>query len=109
ILGMLLLCMHTVCGQTIAAGPLRVGAAKVDITPVKSELPKQYLGVLDDLYARAIFIDNGKSSAVLLSLDAGVVPNPLWSDVSTRIEQELGVPHDNILISASHSHSAPMI
>jgi hypothetical protein len=106
---LIVLCLHGVSAQTVPAGPLRVGAAKVDITPAKTELPKQYLGVLDELYARAIFMDNGKSSAVLLSLDAGVVPNPLWSDVSARIEKELGVPHDNILISASHSHSAPMI
>jgi hypothetical protein len=106
---MLISSLQSVSAQTVPAGPLRVGAAKVDITPAKSELPKQYLGVLDELYARAIFIDNGKSSAVLLALDAGVVPNPLWTNVSARIEKELGVPHDNILISASHSHSAPMI
>src|SRR5690349_12639223 len=34
------------------ASPLRVGAAKVDVTPTDSELPKNYLGVLDRLYAR---------------------------------------------------------
>lgn len=108
-LGILLFCGYSVCGQTVAAGPLRVGAAKVDITPAESELPKQYLGILDHLYARAIFIDNGKTSAVMVALDSGVIPNPLWSDVSERIEKELGVPHENILISATHSHSAPMI
>lgn len=100
--------VHGVCSQTVAAGSLRVGAAKVGITPANSELPKQYLGVLDELYARAIFIDNGQSSAVLLAVDAGVVPNPVWTAISARIEKELGVPHDNILISATHSHSAPM-
>jgi hypothetical protein len=109
IVGMLVFWVYSVCAQTVAAGELRVGAAKVDITPAKTDLPKQYLGVLDELYARAIFIDNGKTTAVLLSLYAGVIPNPLWSDVSARIEQELGVPHENIFISASHSHSAPLI
>ena len=38
---------------------LRVGAAKVDVTPAENELPKSYDGILDHLYSRAIVIDNG--------------------------------------------------
>ena len=37
---------------------LRAGAAKVDITPSPGERPKSQ-GVLDQLYARAIVLENG--------------------------------------------------
>ena len=53
------------------ASSLRVGAAKVDVTPTDSELPKNYLGVLDRLYARAIVLDNGTTRAALITVDAG--------------------------------------
>ena len=42
-----------------AAQSLKAGAAKVDVTPAASELPKNYEGILDHLYARAIVLDNG--------------------------------------------------
>ena len=93
--------------QTVPAGSFRVGAAKVDITPAQNELPKSYLGVLDHVYSRAIVIDNGQTSAALITLDAGIVPTDLWKTVSDRIQKELGIPSVNVLIAATHSHSVP--
>jgi neutral ceramidase len=93
--------------QTVPSGPFRVGAAKVDITPSQEELPKQFLGVLDRLYSRAIVVDNGHTSVALISLDAGAVPNQLWQSVSARIGKELGIPAGNVLITATHTHSVP--
>src|ERR1700722_9050836 len=102
-----LLASLNLTGQTISAGTFRVGAAKVDVTPGDKELPPQYLGVLDKVYSRAIVIDNGITSAVLITLDAGGVPTQLWQAVSERIEKELYTPAKNILITASHTHSVP--
>lgn len=95
--------------QTVPSGALQVGAAKVDITPDAKELPKQYLGILDHVYSRAIFIENGKTSAVLISVDAGAVPDSFWRTISERVKKEFGVPVANVLISPSHTHSAPAI
>lgn len=89
-----------------SASPLRVGAAKVDVTPSPAELPKNSLGVLDHLYARAVVIDSGTSSAALITIDAGGVPTPLWETVTKRIESELSIPVANILLTATHTHSA---
>ena len=93
--------------QTGPAFPLKAGAAKVDITPAESELPKTYEGILDKLYARTIVVDNGTTSAALITLDAGAIPDPLWQTVSKRVEAELGIPAKNVLLTATHSHSAP--
>jgi neutral ceramidase len=97
----------TAVSQGVPAGPFRVGAAKTDITPAKTELPKQFLGILDNLYARAIVIDNGHTSVALITLDAGAISKPLYQSVTARAEKELGIPASNILITATHTHAAP--
>jgi hypothetical protein len=85
---------------------LRAGAAKVDTTPAQSELSKNSRGILDRLYARAIVLENGVSTAALITLDAGAVPDALWQEVTGRIEQELKIPAASILMTATHTHSA---
>lgn len=95
--------------QTVPSGVLRVGAAKVDITPATNELPKRYLGVLDQVWSRAIFLDNGKTSAVLISLDMGGMPDAVANTIRERVQSEFGVPITNVLVSATHTHSGPFL
>src|SRR5689334_22607541 len=90
-------------GDTAA---LRVGAAKVDVTPSSNELPQNSRGVLDRLYARAIVLEGGNTVAALVSVDAGGIPDALWQAVTGRIEKELGIPASNVLLTATHTHSA---
>jgi neutral ceramidase len=84
---------------------LRVGAAKVDITP--TTLPQNYEGVHDRIHSRAIVIDNGGSTAALITVDAGSVPDPIWQAVTKQLESELGIPTKNVMITATHTHSVP--
>jgi neutral ceramidase len=93
--------------QTTKPGPLLVGAAKVDITPAESELPKQYLGVLDKVYSRAIVINNDTTTAALITVDTIFMPDPVWKRVSERIAAELGIPAKNLVITATGTHSVP--
>ena len=86
--------------------PLRVGAAKVDVTPAEGALPKNSLGVLDRLYARAIVLESGASSAALITVDAGAVSTAIWQAVTGQVEKELGIPAANVLLTATHTHSA---
>ena len=91
----------------LAQPVLKAGAAKVDITPAENELPRNYEGILDHLYSRAIVIDNGAASAALISVDAGGVPDQIWQAVTKQVESELGIPAKNVLLTATHRHSAP--
>jgi hypothetical protein len=86
---------------------LKAGAAKVDVTPPADKLPKNFRGILDHLYARAIVIDNGAQKAALVTLDAGAIPPPLWKDVSERVAAKFGIPADNLILTATHTHSVP--
>ena len=89
-----------------SASPLRVGAAKVDVTPAAGALPKNSLGILDRLYARAIVLESGASSAALITVDAGAVSTAIWQAVTGQVEKELGIPAANVLLTATHTHSA---
>lgn len=97
--------------QAIAgvAGALRVGAAKVDITPAKDTLPPNSFGVLDPLNARAIVIDNGHDRAAMVTVDAGGLPTDLWQRLSARAERELKIAPQNFMLTATHTHSAPFV
>ena len=52
-----------ISNAALAQPTLRAGAAKVDVTPTAGELPKNNLGILDHLYARAIVLENGTMGA----------------------------------------------
>jgi hypothetical protein len=98
-------------GMSVAAhaqnAPLRVGAAKVDVTPATNALPQNYQGILDHIYSRAIVIDNGSATAALITVDAGGVQDAIWQAVTKQLESELGIPAKNVLLTATHSHSVP--
>lgn len=91
----------------VSAQELKVGAAKVDVTPRGKDLPKTMLGVLDPLNARAIVIDDGKTRAALVTVDAGAIGPDTWKTVSARAERELQIPASQLLLTATHTHSAP--
>ena len=63
-------------------------------------------GILDHIYARAIVIDNGATSAALVSVDTGMLGEQMWRTVSQRIEKELGIPAQNLIMNPTHTHSA---
>ena len=88
------------------ASPLRAGAAKVDVTPAEGELPKNNQGILDRLYARAVVVESGSTSAAMVTVDAGGVPEAVWQAVTQQVQKEFGIPASNVLLTATHTHSA---
>jgi neutral ceramidase len=101
--------MHSLgsLAQDRTSGSIRAGAAKVNITPAKEELPQNFLGVHDSIYSRAIVIDNGITAAALISVEVGALSNPTWKNVTDHIEKELGIPTRNIMLTVTHTHSVP--
>ena len=103
--------------QQVKSGPFRAGAAKVDVTPDlgargagnpvgggRGMGPSD--GILDHIYARAIVIDNGITSAALVAVDTGGIRDQTWRTVSERVEKELGIPAQNLILTPTHTHSA---
>src|SRR3989442_12014626 len=69
---------HAGFAQGVRTSSLRAGAAKVDVTPAERDLPKNYDGILDHLYSRAIVLESGNTSAAVITVDAGAVPDQVW-------------------------------
>jgi hypothetical protein len=91
----------------IATAQLRAGAARVEITPPLAQGMQGPTGKYDHehLYARAIVIDNGKTRAAVLGVDQGGMPDGVWKEASGKIAKELDIPVDQVLMSATHTHS----
>lgn len=114
-----LLAILAICVCLVAFAPatlsaqahqLRVGVAKVDITPKDLTglvgIPNRpFSGVHDQLYARSLVLDNGATTAAIVALDLVEIGDT--SELRQRIEKEVGVPAGHIIINASHDHSAP--
>lgn len=93
-------------GSGAEVGALQAGAARVEITPDAHAIPRPFTSILDSLYARAIYMENGHDATVLLNADVGAISTAITDKVSAEISKDLNVPVTNILISATHDHSA---
>ncbi|TAK58878.1 MAG: hypothetical protein EPO22_10620, partial [Dehalococcoidia bacterium] len=93
---------------------LRAGAAEAVITPPVGTLMDGYsgreggaVGVHDDLHARALVVDDGNTSAALVSADLIGVDRRLVASVRERAASATGIPAANILVAATHTHAGP--
>ncbi len=101
------------CAQTPApASKIKAGFAERDITPgIGMEQPggygKSYHRKFHDACkVRVALFDDGKKKVVLVGLDTLVVPRKVVLDARERIQKELSIPGDCVMIGASHSHSS---
>ena len=96
----------------VAAAPegLKVGVAKVDITPtdlaVNGTGAGPYESVHDPIFGRALVIANGAETAAIVSLDIIDLPVDI-KPLRERIQREVGIAADHVMISVTHNHSAP--
>jgi hypothetical protein len=93
--------------------PFRAGAAVSNVTP--------WLGVSinggfqdhiatnvhDDLHARCIVLDDSETRLALVVVDSCMVPRDVFDEAKRLAAQRTGIPASNMLMSATHTHSAP--
>ncbi len=63
-------------------------------------------GKLDPIAARVLVLDNGKTMAAFIKLDTIGVSRKLRDDLEASAKS-LGIPKQNLIVSASHTHSGP--
>jgi neutral ceramidase len=100
-----------------AKAELRIGAARIDITPGKDESlqlagyagrKEGDKGIHDGLYVRAIALKSGAAEAAILTADLASLSRDFWERVTRKLALQTGIPQANILIAATHTHSAPV-
>ena len=100
-------------GDTSAGDPLRVGLAEADISPPIGFPMAGYYherlaeGVIDPLKARAIVFRGSQESAAWVVCDLIGISADLGRAIRTRASEKTGIPVSNIVVSATHSHTAP--
>ena len=106
--------------ETTAAqeGSFRAGFGKADITPQDPSVPmggyhsdtskRMSTGLLSYLYAFAVAVQDGEgNTAMLVSVDMCGMSVTMMDEVRGWAQRELGIPQENIIISAVHQHSTP--
>ena len=93
---------------------LRAGAVAVDISPLK--LPAIRNGgfieassnrVDDPLFARCLVLADAMEVLAIVVVDSCMVPRKVCDEIKALARKKTGLPANRILISATHTHSAP--
>lgn len=102
--------------QLLAASPaktvFRAGAATSNITPfLGGEIVGNFVrpiatNVHDELHARCLVLDDGKTRLALVVCDVLSLGRSTSIEARKLIQQNTGIPPEHVLISAVHTHSA---
>jgi putative membrane-bound dehydrogenase-like protein len=96
------------------SGPLRAGAAAVDVSP--RVLPVEVNGgfltrsvdhTQTPLHARAVVFERGGDWIALVVVDSCMLPRDVCDAIKQRASAATGIPSDRMLVAATHTHSAP--
>ncbi|MCC9605455.1 neutral/alkaline non-lysosomal ceramidase N-terminal domain-containing protein [Blastopirellula sp. JC732] len=90
----------------------RAGAYAANITPPLGEsivgnwVPIPATHIHDELHARCIVLDDGKTKLAIVVCDNVGIPREVLDAAKELIEKETGIPASHVMISATHTHSA---
>lgn len=99
----------------VRAGELRAGAAAVSITPLPGTPLAGYYhtrvadGVLDNLYAKALVVEQDGAKAAFIVLDTTTVTRSITIAARKLIAEKTGIPPERVMISATHTHNGPVL
>jgi len=108
----LLLLAGAVHAADVPGAPLRAGAATSNITPeiggdiIGGFLPFPSTHIHDELHARCLVLDDGRKKLALVVCDLLGLHRSVSLEARRLIEKATGIPAANVLISATHTHSA---
>jgi hypothetical protein len=92
----------------------RAGAAAVDITPTNFPVivnamfeERTATKAYDKLHARCLALDDGNEKIVIAVVDSCMLPRELLDQAKAIASRHNGISVDRMLISATHTHSAP--
>src|SRR5436309_11559025 len=103
----------TITAQLHAA-KLRAGASAIDITPtafpvIVNGMFEERIATkaLDPIFAKCIVLDDGTTKIALVVVDSCMLPRDLLDEAKNIAAKSTGIPTDRMMISATHTHSAP--
>jgi hypothetical protein len=98
------------------AGVFRAGAVTIDITPTKFPISvnggmtdRQATAAHDRLHARCLVLDDGATKTALVVCDSCMIPRAIHEAVKAQASKSTGIPTNRMLMSATHTHTAPTL
>jgi neutral ceramidase len=91
---------------------LKAGAATSNITPrlglgiVGNGEPPPSTHIHDELHARCLVLDDGKTRLGFVVVDNVGVSRDVFDEAKRRIQAKTSIPAENLMMSATHTHSA---
>jgi neutral ceramidase len=111
-----LLVYATLPSTAVGAQKFTAGAAAIDVTP--TNMPVRVAGsiretwkseITDKLHVRCLLLNDGRNSAVIATVDTCIMGREMLDAAKAKASRETGIPTANMLISATHAHSAPAV
>ncbi|MEM7015633.1 MAG: hypothetical protein AAF585_29590, partial [Verrucomicrobiota bacterium] len=100
-----------------AAAEFQAGAVIVDASPVDLDkflvlvnggmTSRTAKEVQDPINIRAVVLADGKTEIALVVVDSCMMPRPMLDKSKKLAAEETGIPAENMMISATHTHTAP--
>lgn len=90
----------------------QAGAATSNITPPLGELivggwrPIPATNIHDELHARCIVLDDGQTQLAIVLCDNVGIPVEVYDLAKEQVQDATGIPPENVLTAATHTHSA---
>ncbi|NQT51190.1 hypothetical protein HQ576_04035, partial [bacterium] len=98
------------------AGAFRAGACAVDIAPKQfpvivsgSFFSRTANAVRDPIHARCLVLDDGATRVAIVVVDTLMMPREMLDEVKQKAQKATGILPERMLISATHTHSAPSV
>lgn len=98
------------------ADSFRAGAYAIDVSPKKFPISvnggftdRLATKVQDPLHARCLVLDDGKTKLAIVIVDSCMIPREILDDAKERAKKKTGIPTSNMLIAATHTHTAPTL
>jgi hypothetical protein len=102
------------CDEPAVRKLFRAGAATVDISPTRLPvlinggfLEQKATIVRDPLQARGLVLDDGGARLAIVVVDSCMLPRELVDRAKELARERTGLAVDRIVVSATHTHSAP--
>lgn len=111
--GLILLAQAEKPGKTTAPHQFRAGAAVSNVSPrlglsINGGMQDgKATQIHDELHARCLVLDDGQTRLAIVVVDSCMIPREIFDAAKRAIQEQTTIPADHILMSATHTHSAP--
>src|SRR5262245_50687073 len=92
----------------------KAGAYAINVSPLKYPViinggmtERTADKLTDPIHARCLVLDDGTARVAMVVVDSCMMPRDLLDEAKRTASRATGIPTSNMLISATHTHSAP--